>query len=315
MASRILIVDPLTLLGRELIRAIEDSPDLTPDLDYRHTSPDDEHQIAELGAEPALVPPLEGVDDIAEAGIVVIATDTVTERARMLEDLLIRHPELSVVDVGRLSVLDELTYPAASATVHGSEHRHLRVAHPALIVASTVVKALRSLSPVRGAIAAVDPVSIHGRDAIETLVHQAGKRMQGGEPDETIDGHILAFNQVTLDAESLAIEAAELIPDVPMAVTRTIGGCFHGHVAHLAIELADPVDDFEIRDAFEQTPEIVLADPPLGLDAVPDRDQILVSQPQVASDRRVIACTAMVDGLRIGGALTAVEILRAMTVH
>ena len=51
------------------------------------------------------------------------------------------------------------------------------------------------------------------------------------------------------------------------------------------------------------------------LDLVPDRDQVLLTQPQISPDRRVVAATAMVDGLRLGGAVTAVEILRSMTVH
>ncbi len=51
MASKILIIDPLTLVGREFIRCLEDAPDLAVEVDYRHTSTDDEHQIAELGAQ------------------------------------------------------------------------------------------------------------------------------------------------------------------------------------------------------------------------------------------------------------------------
>jgi len=82
MSSKILIVDPLTLLGREFTRCLEEAPDLTLEVEYRHTSTDDEHQIAELEAHPALVPPLEGPDEIANAGIVVVTSDTETERGR-----------------------------------------------------------------------------------------------------------------------------------------------------------------------------------------------------------------------------------------
>jgi len=315
MASKILIVDPLTLIGRELARCIEATPDLSVEIDYRHTADDDEHQIAELGAEPALVPPLDDPDDVAGAGIVVITSDTETERIGHMENLLIRHPEISVVDVSRLPRLTELTSPALPETAMGMDRLHLRVAHPALAAAAAVLTALRPLEPRRGSVAAVDPVSTFGRGALETLVHQAGRRMQGGDPDHTIGGHVLAFNQVTVDSDELTIDASELFPDFPLAVTRTLSGCFHGHVAHLSIELAEPVDDPELREAFEITGSIILGDPPMGLELVPDRDQILVTQPQMSPDRRVVAVTALVDGLRIGGALTAVEIVRTMTVH
>jgi hypothetical protein len=174
---------------------------------------------------------------------------------------------------------------------------------------------MESFGPLRGHLAAVDPVSIYGRGALEALVHQAARRLQGGDPDQYIDGHVLAFNQISVDAVGLTEDAAALIPDVPLAVTRTLNGCFHGHVAHLAIELAEPVDDPELRDAFDAAGDLIAAESEFGLDAVADRDQVLVSPPQLSPDRRTVAVTAMVDGLRCGGAVTAVEILRAMTVH
>jgi len=315
MSSKILIVDPLTLLGRELTRCLEEAPDLAVEVDYRHTSADDEHQIAELGARPALVPPLDGPDEIAGSSIVVVTSDVETERTRHLEDLLIRHPDVRVVDVGRLSALAELTTPAIGATVPASPSHHLRVAHPALAAAATILAALRPLEPVRGSVAAVDPTSTFGRDALETLVHQAGRRMQGGVPDHAIDGHVLAFNQVAVDADALTEEAADLIPEVRLAVTRTLAGNFHGHVAHLTVELAEPVDDPEIRDAFDAAPDLVVGEAPVSLAVVADRDHILLAPPQLSPDRRIVAVTAMVDGLKIGGALTAIDILRAMTVN
>ena len=49
-----------------------------------------------------------------------------------------------------------------------------------------------------------------------------------------------------------------------------------------------------------------------ALDATIDTDQVALTPPALSSDRRMLATTAMVDGLRIGGALTALEILRSM---
>ena len=315
MSSKILIVDPLTLIGREFVRCLEDIPDLAVEVDYRHTSTDDEQQISELGAQPALVPPLDSPEEIAGPAIVVVTSDTETERTGHLEDLLIRHPEVTLVDVSRLPRLAELTTPAIGATTARTDRRHLRVAHPALVAAASVLTALREFEPVRGSVAAVDPVSTFGRGALETLVHQAGHRMQGDNPDHAIDGHILAFNQVAVDADALTEEAADLIPDVPLAVTRTLSGCFHGNVAHLVLELAEPVDDPELREAFDTAQDIVVGEAPISLEVVPDSDHVLLAPPQLSPDRRIVALTAMMDGLKLGGAQTAVEILRALTVN
>jgi aspartate-semialdehyde dehydrogenase len=310
--SKILIVDPLTLVGRELLRCLEDAPELALEVEYRHTSADDEVQIAELGGAPAMVPPLDGVDELAHAGVVVVTSDTESERTRHLEELIRSHPEIAVVDVGRLPRLQDLTSPATGATAAAGDRRRLRVAHPALVATATVVAALRPFDPVRGSVAASDPVSAFGRKAIDTLVHQTGRRMQGGEPDHLIGGLVLAFNQVAVDADALTEEAAELLPGFPLAVTRTFTGCFHGHVAHLGIEFAEPVDDPELRDAFDASPDIVVAESQLSLTAVPDRDQVLLAPLQLSPDRRVLALTAMVDGIRLGGAVTAVDIIRAL---
>jgi hypothetical protein len=315
MTSKILIVDPLTLLGRELLRCLEEAPDLNLDVDYRHTSDDDEHQIAELGAVPALVPPLEDAAEAAGDAIVVITSDIETERTGLLEELLVRHAETTVLDVGRLPSLVELTTPAFGSTSLGETHRHLRVAHPALVAVSTILNAFRPFEPVRGSVAAVDPVSTFGRTALEVLVHQAGRRMQGGDPDHVIAGHVLAFNQVAVDADILADEALRLLPEVPLTVTRTLAGCFHGHVAHLNVELARAADDFELREALEAETRLVVGEPPIALDLVADRDEVLIVQPQISRERRTVGTTAMVDGLRLGGATTAIEILRAMTVN
>jgi hypothetical protein len=315
MASKILIVDPLTLIGRELARCIESTVDLAFDIDYRHTAEDDEHQITELDAEPSLVPPLADEDDTGGAGIIVVTSDTETERTGVLEKLVISHPEVTVVDVSGMPRLMDFTSPSLGDSAISGERGHLRVAHPALAATGAVLDALRPLDPVRGSVAAVDPVSTFGRDALEVLVHQAGRRMQGGEPDHAIGGHVLAFNQVAVESDALTEEAAELFPGVSLAVTRTLSGCFHGHAAHLTLELADPVDDPDLRDALENAARIVVGDAPIRLDSVPDRDHVLLTQPQISPDRRMVAMTAMVDGLRIGGALTAVEILRSMTVN
>jgi hypothetical protein len=307
-----LIVDPLTLLGREFLRCLENATDVYLEVDYRHTAADDEHQITELAAEPALVPPLEGPEELTNAGVVVITSDQETERTGHLEELMIRHPEIAVVDVGRLPRLRDHTYPATGGTAGTSERRHLRTAQPTLAATAAVLEALGPLRPTRGTVAAVDPVSIHGREAIDTLVHQAGRRMQGGTPDHLIDGQVLAFSQVAMGADAFMEEASEVVPDIPLAVSRTAVGCFHGHVVHLGVEFGEPVDDPELRELIESRPEILLCDTPLSLDSVPDQDQILLAQPQLSPDRRMAAMTVMVDGLRIGGALTALDIIRTM---
>ena len=51
---------------------------------------------------------------------------------------------------------------------------------------------------------------------------------------------------------------------------------------------------------------------PLSPDTTPETDRVAMTPPRLSYDRRHVAISAMVDGLRIGGALTAREILEAV---
>ena len=51
---------------------------------------------------------------------------------------------------------------------------------------------------------------------------------------------------------------------------------------------------------------------PVSLDSITDSDRVIVTQPWFSPDRTQLALTMMADGLRVGGALTAVEILQAL---
>ena len=100
-----------------------------------------------------------------------------------------------------------------------------------------------------------------------------------------------------------------MVPNVPLAVTRSLSGVFHGHLAHLGLVFADRVDPDDVRDALSQTEGIEIADLPVSLDGVADRDFAIITPPVMSPDGRQLAVTAMADGLRVGGALTAIDIL------
>jgi aspartate-semialdehyde dehydrogenase len=50
----------------------------------------------------------------------------------------------------------------------------------------------------------------------------------------------------------------------------------------------------------------------LSLDSVPDRENVVIAPPSLSPDGTQLALTMMADGLRVGGALTAVEILEQL---
>jgi hypothetical protein len=306
--NTLLILDPLTLAGREFLNSGDLLDRLGLEFDFRHTAVDDEHQIAEMSRGPALVPPLDSVDDLEGHAAILVASDTEGSRHDHLIEFLDRNPGAVVVDLGRLGGLMERTTPTTGREV--PDARHLRVAHPALVVTSRLAEVLVHFGDLTGTLAVVDPVSIHGREAVELLARQSIRRLQGGPADELIYGHVRAFNVVAIDGFDLQEEAAQVVPSVPLAVTHSLSGIFHGHLAHLGLTFADPVDPGDLRDALSQIEGIEISDLPVSLNAVPDRDFAIITPPVMSPDDRQLAVTVMADGLRIGGALTAIDILR-----
>jgi aspartate-semialdehyde dehydrogenase len=305
---KICLIDPLTLLGRELLRLLAEHPNLANEIQYTHTDPDDEQQIAELDGSPALVPPLLSVDELAGCGVIIVCSDQDSPRFDHLEQLLDTSPDTVLVDTSRLERFWDLTRPAVGGLVAAESPARLRVAHPALIATHCLLDGLRPFDPTGITVAGVEPVSTHGRQAIEMLAQQAVQRIQGQEVSERIGDQVLAFNLVVGLGDRLTEEAAQVLECPLVAFSLVRSGCFHGHIAQIGVHLKGPVSEVELLDAWEADPRISLNEAPLGLDSVIDCEQVVVTSPSISPDRHTISVTAMVDGLLIGGALTALEI-------
>jgi hypothetical protein len=308
--ARILVLDPLTLIGKEFFGCHERFEVLVSDIEFRHTAEDEEHQIAEIGTGPALVAPLVAAENFEGFDVIVVASDHRAPRHDHLLEFLDAHPEAPIIDVSRLDFLNPYTTPSLGK-VHTSSRR-LRVGHPALAAASAVVEVLEPLGLLGGSVAAVDPVSAGGQEAIESLAQQTRLRIQGAPVEDRIVGHVLAFNAVAVNSDDLQAEAAQLLPDTSLAVTHSLAGFFHGHLAHLALTYATSVDPEAVRQALSLAEGVDEGELPLSLDGVPDNDCVIVSPPTFSPDLRHVSLTAMADGLRVGGALTAIDILETL---
>ena len=99
MPSKTLILDPLTLRGRELLLCSDQLDGIVGEWDFRHTDLDEEHQIADMSAGPALVPPLEGPDDFVGADVIVVASDGWSSRHEHLLAHLDNNPETILLDL------------------------------------------------------------------------------------------------------------------------------------------------------------------------------------------------------------------------
>ncbi len=310
MSARVLVLDPLSLVGREFLTDRERLSRMVSDFGFFHTDLDEEHQIAEVADDPALVPPLESAEQLKGFDVIVVASDAISSRHDHLLEHLAEEADVALIDLSHLGCLDDLVEPSAGR-VH-SDSRRLRVTHPALTATSSIVELLQHLGKLRGSLIAVDPVSSLGREGIDLLAQQALLRVQGAPVADRIFGHVLAFNTVAVDSGDLQTEAAIVLPDTPLAVVRCLGGCFHGHLAFLTLSFDRSLELTEIESFLGEAEDLELATFPIGLDSVPDNDRILVAPPALSPDGSQLALTLMADGLRAGGAMTAIDILDSL---
>lgn len=308
-SASLLIIDPLTLMGRELMQASERLATLAT-IDFRHTAEDEEHQIAEFAGHPALVPPLSPEDVLSDYDVVVVTSDASQPRHEHITAHLASNPGAALVDANRIACLRDFCSPSLGRTL--SESRRLRPAHPALVATSAVVEVLAPFGLLGGSLAVMDPVSSGGRPAVDRLALQAGKRIQGAPVEDLIEEHVLAFNVVAVDSDDLVEDAAVLLPGLSLAISRSISGVFHGHLAHLGLAFETPVGVAEVDEALSAATSLELCERPLSLDSVPDHDHVLVAPPTISPDGRQLLLTMMADGLRIGGSLTTLDILETL---
>lgn len=308
---RVMLIDPLTLLGRETAAALEDVLSDREAIGALHTNPDEEHEIADVAGRATIIPALSSGDDLPEGSIVVLTGHRDSTRLDVLSELLGTRSDLLVVDASAHSRFTDRAEPVIDPR-DVDTCRLVRPAHPGVVVSRRLLEAVQDLEPHSLSLFAVDPVSTSGTPAVEALAHQAAERLQGAPVETLVDDQLRAFNLLHRGAEQIAEDAARLLPGTQTTAARSRGGCFHGTVVHLAVTVTHPatVDDLTFR--LESRPEFEVVHDELALDAVPDRDAILTSPPECSLDGRTFALVAMVDGLRIGGALTIAALITGL---
>jgi len=311
-ATGFALIDPMTLLGREVLELLPRFPALRGQMVYVHTDPDEDVQVVELDGEPGMVRPLVDPEQLSGCGAVIVASASDSERLSHLCDWLEGFPERPAVDLSRLERLRSVFRPVAGAADRDeAEGLHVRIAPPAVVAARLVLDALQHLQPSAIALVAIDPVSELGDDGIQGMARQAVQRLQGQNVAELVGGHVVAFNHVVRDAAELLEDALPLLRVASVTASSSVSGCFHGHVAHLTLVFDEPVEGPELDDAVREAPRLMLGDLPLRLDGVVGSDRVVVAPSTVSPDGRLAVLTAMLDGHLVGGALTALEALES----
>lgn len=306
--SRIALIDPMTLLGRECLNELGERQFNLDEFQLFHTSEVEEHQVTAAGGRAMLVSRLQEPDDLANTEIMVLCSDAETERLEILDRVLETRQELLLIDVSSISRYEHLCQAVATGK-YAPSSRRIRLADPALVMAMHLLEAFDGFE-IRGvSLVSVQPVSALGEPGIQTLAGQAATRLRGEnlEPGE----RILAFNMNTLDPGRLRRDGAELFPGLELTVALVTGSCFHGHLLHLGLRFAEPVVAEEVETVLRSSDVLRRVDFPMDLSLVPDQRQILVGEPLLSESGASLLLQAMADGSRIGGAIIFADLLES----
>lgn len=311
------ILDPTSLLGREIAELVARSwPEVRRQ--YFHTTGSEEHLIAEVGGEAALVPPLENLDELGGTRAVIVTAPVPADLGVRLIDWLRRHPPVTLLDLSQPGLAPDessLGVPSPGAPARG--RRWFMAPHPALAGPLRILRALAPLEPASCHLAVVEPVSEGGQEAVEELAAQGVARLSGGTPKPPSRlPAILAFDLLpgTGEAESgLERQMATSTPGLEAYVCTIHAGVFHGHVASMHVTLRHPVREETVRALLREAGGIRVArrNERIQPSGVVGSEDVVCATLRVAGAHLSVSIVA--DGLRAGAMQTAADLVQLLT--
>jgi hypothetical protein len=305
------ILDPTSLLGREIADALAPA---FPQAHWRffHTGASQEHLIAEVAGDAALVPPLPDIDELSGSKAVLLTEPLAPALAARLLDWLREHPEIALVDATQPGVApDEATVLAAGAAAPRTAHPWYQVVDPALAGPVALLAGLADLSPQSVQLTVLCPVSGYGADALAELAAQGAARLSGSVPKRpSLLPTVLAFDVAPFPTErttALDGQLDALFPHVSHSLQGANLGVFHGHVGALHVEFSHQLRTDTVRSLLRRTDGLRLAkrNELVRPSDVAGSDEVVCSELRVEGSR--LSAWVVADGLRAGAVKAAVE--------
>ena len=306
--SKIVVIDPMTLLGRESLNELGERNYQFDELELFHTSEVEEHQVTAAGGRAMLVSRLQSPIDLEGVEVIILCSDAENEGLDVLDRVLEVEQDVLFVDASSISRYEHLGHPVASGRSLPSSRR-MRLADPALVMAMRLMEVLGEFQVRALSLASVQPVSALGKGGIETLARQSARRLQGENLEEGEE--ILAFNMLAVDPKKLWRDGMALFPELEVTVSLATGSCFHGHLLQFGLRFAESVGAEDVENALRSSDLLRRIDFPMDLSLVPDRQQILVGEALLSEDGKSLLLQAMADGSRIGGAMILADLLES----
>jgi aspartate-semialdehyde dehydrogenase len=313
--TRIALLHPSNLLGRELREALDRHPELWRELILLTTHEEEVGSLTEVRGSAAMVQAYTP-EAMAEVDLVLFcgpldANRTILEALPPGTTAVVLSPDAGL-ETGRPLV-------AAVNLAEAYRGELLLSPHPAVIALAQLLHPLAQLGLESAAATVVLPVSTREQPALDELFEQTRAILAFAEKKpQSIFGRQMAFNLVPApDNHPGSAEIAALLESVlgggPQVSAQLLeGGIFHSVSVSLHLRFADDPGLEAVRGAYEDHPFIALEDSddaPGPIDAA-NREELLLGR--IARDPHAPGSYwlwAVMDNLTHGGADNAVAIV------
>lgn len=308
--SRIAIVHPLTLVGKELRERLEGSLGLAAEIQLLSASEEEIGTITEVAGAATFVNRLteEAVED---ADLCFFCGPAAADRPYFR----------AVAAGGRTIVLSSgaTTEDGVPAVAGLNErawigHRRLLSPAPAAILLARLAAALAPAGLRSASATVILPVSGHGQAGLDALFEETRALLTfTGKGKSKLFASQVAFNLIpaTGAADEIERQTAAILGEGAPAITAQAvqGGIFHAVSASVSLELESRLDAAGLRRALGDAAEIALVKQPARLGPVEaaGEERILVGELRDATPGRVWLWAAM-DNLTTGGAINALRV-------
>jgi aspartate-semialdehyde dehydrogenase len=312
---RIAIVEPTTLLGREVKETLEGRPGLAADLRLLTTREEEYGTLTEIAGAAALVAHATP-ETVADLDLLLVCGELSAIR-----------PLLDALPAGATVVLlsPDATLADGVPVVAGVNPGELERGtvllspHPAAVLLAHLLHPLAGLGLEQAVATVIQPTSMYGDPGIDELLEQTRRILaMAGPPSGGPFGGQLAFNVLpgATAGESVAGQAAATLDfRGPLAVEVLQGAVFHGMAASLWVEVEGATEPEALEDALLSSAWIERSDTPESLGPVAAAAEAHILLGSVRADAARPGgfwIRAVMDNLTRGGALNAVEIATAV---
>lgn len=311
--TRLAVLEPTNLLGRELLDELARRGSLGGKLSLLSTHRDEVGQLADARGEATLVQrytadELEGLDlaffcgSIAETRPLLAALPAATTA-------IVLSPDASAAD-GQPIVMGVNAEQALTGNI-------LLSPHPAAVLLSHLLRPLVALGLEHAAATVLLPASLHGKAGLDELFEQARALIAFSQQPREVFGRQRVFNHYPppLPPDLAALVEGCLGSPGLLAVQAIESSVFHGVAASLYLRFAAPIDLAAASLAFAASSRFDFAvdDEAPGPVEAATRSEILL-RPLAADPRdpRGLWVWAVMDNLTVGGAVNAVELAEAL---